>query len=269
MYSGDKEFKVPSIRWDGTIKYWIMDKILRAFWNRYFHYDWAFGLFLILLFGVPRFVIVLQSYVTRSYGIVMFVFLAMWFVPFIFLTGYGRKCIGIRKPDHCGRLFLSFIAGGMSCAVIFALFFLLYDKTIDNAFVYIGGNNPGAFISGPDKQLYFGIAVIPSMIFSPIGEEFLYRGVIHGSFVQRFGESKASVLDSLAFAVTHVAHFGIVYVSGIWQFLPFPAILWVLSMFVVSQIFFRCKQFCNSIWGAVFAHAGFNCFMMYFIFYQL
>lgn len=84
MYSGDKEFKVPSIRWDGTIKYWIMDKILRAFWNRYFHYDWAFGLFLILLFGVPRFVIVLQSYVTRSYGIVMFVFLAMWFVPFYF-----------------------------------------------------------------------------------------------------------------------------------------------------------------------------------------
>ena len=89
MYSGDKEFKVPFIRWDGTIKYWIMDKILRAFWNRYFHYDWAFGLFLILLFGVPRFVIVLQSYVTRSYGIVMFVFLAMWLVPFIFLTGYS------------------------------------------------------------------------------------------------------------------------------------------------------------------------------------
>lgn len=167
----------------------------------------------------------------------------MWFVPFIFLTGYGRKCIGIRKPDHCGRLFLSFIAGGMSCAVIFALFFLLYDKTIDNAFVYIGGNNPGAFISGPDKQLYFWIAVIPSMIFSPIGEEFLYRGMIHGSFVQRFGESKASVLDSLAFAVTHVAHFGIVYVSGIWQFLPFPAVLWVLSMFVVSQIFSDVSSF--------------------------
>lgn len=216
MYSGGKEFKAPSIRWDGTIEYQIMGKILRTLWSCYLYYDWALGLFLILSLGVPWFAIVLQSYVTRSYGIVMFILLTMWFVSFIFLTEYGRKCIGIRKPDYCGRLFLSSIMEGISCTVVLALFFLLYNETIDSAFVCMGGSNPGAFIPGSDRQLYFWVAVTPSMISSPIEEESLYRGVIYGSFVQRSGEPKVSALDPLAFAVTHVAHSGIVYVSDIW-----------------------------------------------------
>lgn len=67
----------------------------------------------------------------------------------------------------------------------------------------------------------------------------------------------------------HIAHFGIIYASGIWLFLPIPATLWVVAMFAVSQLFFRCKQLCDSIWGAVVAHSGFNFAMMYLIFFQL
>ena len=52
------------------------------------------------------------------------------------------------------------------------------------------------------------------MTFSPIGEELFYRGIVHGSFTGRFGEQKASFFDSLTFAITHLAHFGIVYVLG-------------------------------------------------------
>lgn len=246
-----------------------MDGILRNRWNRYFGYNWQLGLFLILLFGIPRFVIVLHSYMTIEMGAVMLIFLIMWFVPLIFLTKSGRRFIGIKSPNHYWRLCMSFIAGALSCVVIYALFLLLFDKTTENALVYIAGNSPGTTMAEADRNLYFWIAVIPSMIFSPIGEEFLYRGVIHGSFVARFGETPASVFDSLAFAFTHVAHFGIIYISGYWEFLPIPATLWVLSMFGVSQLFFRCKQFSDSIWGAVSAHSGFNFAMMYIIFYWL
>lgn len=246
-----------------------MEQYLRKYWNSRFQYNWKLGVFLILLFGIPRFIIVLQSYVDRSYGIVMFVFLSMWLVPFILLTKDGRRNIGIRRPSHWWRIILSFLAGGLTCYIIFSIFSFLFQTSIENAFVYIGGNNPSSGITGPDRSIYFCIAVIPSMIFSPIGEEFLYRGIIHGSFVPKFGETKASVFDSLAFALTHIAHFGIVYVSGIWDFLPVPTMLWVLSMFVTSQVFFRCKLYCNSIWGAVAAHSGFNFIMMYAIFYLL
>jgi len=107
------------------------------------------------------------------------------------------------------------------------------------------------------------------MIFSPIGEELLYRGVVHGSFVKKFGENKASVFDSLAFAITHLAHFGIIYNSGHWSFLPLPSLFWIIAMFCVSRLFFRCKQFSDSIYGAILSHAGYNLAMMYLIFYHI
>ncbi|WP_295940160.1 CPBP family intramembrane glutamic endopeptidase [uncultured Alistipes sp.] len=247
----------------------MKSEFISKYWNRYFQYNWQAGLFLILLFGVPRFFLVMQSYVQGSYSSVMFVFLFMWAAPFVLLTKSGRKDIGMKRPVAWRRVGVAFLLGGLACFAVFGVFYLLYGSAIENAFAYIGGNNPGSGVSGDDKLVYFIIAAIPSMLFSPIGEEFLYRGIIHRCFVPRFGELKASFFDSAAFALTHLAHFGIVYVSGAWCFLHVPAILWVLSMFAVCQVFFRCKLYCDSLWGAVVSHAGFNLVMMYCIFYWL
>ena len=107
------------------------------------------------------------------------------------------------------------------------------------------------------------------MLFSPIGEEFLYRGVIHQAFVPKFGEVKASTIDSLAFAFTHLAHFGIVYLATGWEFLFAPAVIWVAMMYFASRLFFWCKRKSGSIWGAVAAHAGFNLGMTYCIIYLI
>lgn len=246
-----------------------MSEYIKKYWSPYFQFNWKSGLFLILLFGIPRFVIVLQSYVNRSYGVVMFVFLSMWLVPFILLTKAGRKKIGMQRPAHWWKIGLSFLFGGLTCYLLFGLFSFIYGPSLENAFVYIGQNNPTGGIAESDKLLYFTIAVIPSMLFSPIGEELLYRGIIHGCFVPRFGETTASVFDSSAFALTHVAHFGLVYAAGVWHFLPLPTLLWVLSMFAACRVFFRCKRHCDSIIGAMAAHAGFNFVMMYGIFYLL
>lgn len=243
---------------------------LRKLWLHFFKYNWKFGLFLILLFGIPRFILVLQANVSGGYSTASIIFMVMWFTPFIFLTKYGRKQMGMKRPNHYWQLLFSFIIGILSCGIVFGIFYLLFPDPSVNAFAYISkaGAMP-AGINDSDRFVYFIIASVPSMIFSPIGEEFFYRGVIHGSFVDRFGETKASVFDSLAFAFTHLAHFGIIYSAGIWHFLPFPSLIWVLSMFFVSQVFFRCKQMCNSITGAIFSHAGFNFAMMYFIFYHI
>ncbi len=245
-------------------------EFLRTFWLRFFRYDWKFGLFLILLFGIPRFILVLDANVKGGYSLAFVVFLLMWFTPLIFLTRYGRREIGLKRPDSFFRLLVSFLTGAVSCAVIFWLFLLIYGHSPGNAFVYI--SNTGGVptdIPAADKFTYFIIAAIPSMIFSPIGEELFFRGVVHGSFVSRFGESGASLFDSLAFALTHLAHFGIVYMAGSWGYLFVPSLIWVISMFAVSQVFFRCKLFCHSIYGAVLSHAGFNFAMMYLIFYHL
>ena len=207
---------------------------LHKIWSRYFGYNWQFGLALILLFGVPRFILVLDANMSGGYGTAFIIFFIMWFTPFIFLTRKGRREIGFKRPNSYLRLLYSFALGALACGAIYGLFYLFYGNTISNSLVYISKASTSVVLDDSHRLIFFLIAAIPSMLFSPIGEEFLYRGVIHGSFVPKFGET-----------------------------------LWVLSMFAVSRLFFACKQMCDSIFGAVLSHAGYNFAMMYFIFYHI
>lgn len=107
------------------------------------------------------------------------------------------------------------------------------------------------------------------MIFSPVGEEIFFRGIVHSSIANSLGDTKASIIDSSAFALTHISHFGLIFMFGEWKFLMFPTILWVLSMFLISRLFFYCKKYSGSIAGSIICHAGFNLGMTYSIFYLL
>jgi membrane protease YdiL (CAAX protease family) len=148
---------------------------------------------------------------------------------------------------------------------------LLFGNSFSNWFVYISKSyDTGAIIFNNSQRLtYFIIYAITSMTFSPIGEELFYRGVVHACFATHNCEHKASVYDSLAFGLTHLAHFGIVYIAGVWDFLFIPALLWVTGMFIASRLFFFCKQKTQSLLGAMICHAGFNMAMIYFIFYHI
>lgn len=245
--------------------------ILKPFWRSFLTYNWKFGILLILLFGIPRFIIVLQANISGSYGWVSIIFMLMWITPFILLNKDGRRYIGIKKPQNYRWLLYSFLIGIAFCSFMFTSANLLFGDSLNNSFIYISKSYtlPVGELTATNKLILFLTFSLTGMTFSPIGEEFLYRGLIHGSFVEKYGEQKASIFDSLAFALTHLAHFGIIYNLGKWDFLFIPALLWVLGMFILSQLFFRCKQMTGSIWGAVVSHAGYNFGMMYWIFYHI
>jgi len=118
-------------------------------------------------------------------------------------------------------------------------------------------------------MVYFLIYLFIIMTFSPIGEELFYRGVVHQAFREQLGEKRAAVIDSAAFALTHLAHFGIIYVAGAWKFLPLPALLWVTAMFFTCMVFNRVRQKSGTILGAILTHAGFNFAMGFLMFYAL
>ncbi len=179
--------------------------------------------------------------------------------------------MGIKKPENYAWLLYSFLFGMGTCTIVYVLGEWLYQNSVSNWFVYISNayNIPAQGLEGPNKIVYFLISALIGITFSPIGEELLYRGLIHQSFVPRFGENYASIIDSLAFGVTHLAHFGIIYMAGTWSFLFIPAFLWMLLMFFTSRTFFFCKLKTNSIYGAIISHAGFNLAMTYFIFYHI
>jgi len=243
---------------------------LRKIWRKIFNLDWKLALFLTLLFGGARFVLVLSGAAGGDNSHVLRLFLVMWLVPVVFLSAKGRKEIGIRKVTKPIWLLYSFLLGGFFFVCTFLIFYLLYGYSMDNCFVYMARVYavPPEVLETARLQFFLLSATI-SMLFSPVGEELLYRGVIHAGFATNVGEKKASLLDSLIFAIVHLPHFGILYIADKWTVPIIPAILWFSAMFFLGRLFFVCKQMCGSIWGAVLAHAGFNFCMMYVTFYYI
>ncbi|WP_258101091.1 CPBP family intramembrane glutamic endopeptidase [Marinoscillum pacificum] len=189
-------------------------------------------------------------------------------VPFIFLSKAGRAQIGLIKSNAYGMLIAAFIIGIALSLFLHVIGKLLYEDSFQNWYAYIGKSyNIPEVISASDKITLFLVMAITGMIFSPIGEELFFRGVVHGSFAKSIGDQKASIVDSLAFAFTHIAHFGLVFINGNWNFYFVPTLLWVIGMFLVSIAFFQMKKSSGSILGAVLCHAGFNLGMIYCIFY--
>ena len=234
-------------------------------WDRIFPLKWVLGLVLIFLFGVPRFILVLNSYESGSSQWVSIVFTLMCFTPLVFLTKAGRKEMGVRKASSRLWLLWGFLLGCGMCLLLFAFNRLAFGTGLENPFVYIATLAD----TGNPSPVYFMVYMIIVMSFSPIGEELFYRGVVHQAFAEELGEKKASVIDSAAFALTHLAHFGLVFMAGGWTFLPLPAILWLLSTFLLCLVFNRVKRESGSILGAVLCHAGFNSGMGFLIFYSL
>lgn len=243
----------------------------RSMWRPFLRPGWRSGLFLLLLWSIPRFWLALWASQAGSYQYVSLIFVSMWIAPFILLGRQGRKEAGIRRPKSSGWLFVGFIAGLALCALMFGLSYQAYGLTGSNWLYHISGtySNLPAEMDANTRLSFFLIFAAIGMTFSPIGEELFYRGLIHENFRHSFGQRGASVSDSLAFALVHLAHFGLAYTGGSWKFLFLPALLWVAALFGLCLSFSWFRQRSGSILGAVLAHAGFNLGMNYFIFYHI
>jgi membrane protease YdiL (CAAX protease family) len=214
--------------------------------------------------------LVLHANASGNYGSIGLIMIASALAPFIFLSKDGQKEIGIRKPQKYNWLIIAFAFGLLASVLLYFLGQTLYGHSYENWYDYIGksykipdGINPN------DRKILFTIMAITGMTFSPIGEELFFRGIVHSSFAKSVGEKKASLVDSAAFALTHISHFGLVFINGKWDFFTVPAILWVTSMFLVSLLFYTLKKYSGSITGAVIGHSAFNLGMIYCIFYLI
>ncbi len=247
-----------------------MDKELRPFWNKLFSFDWKFGLFLILIVCIPRFILVLIANSSGNYGSIGLIMTVSAIAPFVFLTQHGRRNIGITKPKNYRWLVAAFVAGLLASIFLHFLGQFMYGSTYENWYTYIGKSfKIPEGISPSDRTIRFAISAFIGMTFSPIGEELFFRGIVHSSFAKSIGNKKASIVDSSAFALTHISHFGLVFINNQWQFLTLPTFIWVSSMFFVSLLFFTFKKRVGSILGAMICHSAFNLGMTYCIFYLM
>ncbi|WP_405246888.1 CPBP family intramembrane glutamic endopeptidase [Cellulophaga sp. Asnod2-G02] len=247
-----------------------MENNLKPFWSNIFDFNWKFGLFLILLFCIPRIVLVLYGNEIGNMQFVGIMMLIMAIAPFVFLSKYGRKKIGIKKPTNNPWLIIALIIGVAFSILLYFLGETLYGNSYENWYNYIGKSyNIPKGIDEQSKLTIFSISAFIGMTFSPIGEELFFRGIVHSSFANSIGNRKASLIDSSAFAIVHISHFGLIFHNQQWEFLYLPTVIWVLSMFIVSILFYACRKRSGSILGAIICHSAFNLGMTYCIFYPI
>jgi len=113
------------------------------------------------------------------------------------------------------------VLGALGCLIMYVTAVYLYGDSISNWFVYVANSysNVPSELTRQDRLIYFIVYAVISMVFSPIGEELFYRGVVHHCFSLKWDHRIASIIDSAAFSITHLAHFGIVFNHGHWEFL--------------------------------------------------
>ncbi len=231
----------------------------------------AKAVFLLLLLSIPRFILVLQANKTAQYQWVSVIFIVMMLLPWLLLNARERREIGICKVKNGLGLLYGILLGLVCAGLIYYSMLFLFGDGIAHPYRYIARSYaqiPAGALDN-DQLMFFLIYSMIGMTFSPLGEELFYRGLVHEYFAKSLGHSYASLLDSSAFAVVHLAHFGIIYTQGSWQWLPWPSLIWMLGLFVTCLAFFRARQMTGAIWGAVVAHAAFNLGMNYFIFFHL
>lgn len=221
---------------------------------------------LAIALAIPRFIWLLND----RYNLIIGIFLVMWILPFLTLTKEGRTSIGIRRPQHLKWLPIAFFIGIGGAIAIHFIGYGLYGSSDQNWYVTIMNSfNKNDLIADvkPNPGIFL-LITFPSMIFSPIGEEFFFRGMIHDSFASEYGQGKASLIDGTFFGITHLAHHGLFYSTSGMSF-HLSGIPWALLMLLVSLLLSWMRKKSESIWGAVVCHAGFNLGMMFSIVYLL
>jgi membrane protease YdiL (CAAX protease family) len=235
-----------------------MDTILlRPMWARIFRHAWFLNLALFLILAGMRCRGLFGPTDTRM--LVMLNFLLMWFLPFVFYSRSGRTAMGLNRIQHLRWLYRGTFLAAVASLIIFFIGYELYGFGADNLYISLRDSFDidTALKQLPRLQLFL-LYTIPAIIFSPIGEEFFFRGMIHTAVKKRLGVRPATVANAAAFSGVHLLHHGIRWTSTGLNITWASGTLWFMMMMGLSWFLTQCREQGDSIWPAVAAHAAFN-----------
>jgi membrane protease YdiL (CAAX protease family) len=176
-------------------------------------------------------------------------------LPWLLSPRPARREMGFRAPERAAWFAFGPLAALGALGVCAALAWAAFGAGDANWFMQhalaLRGSldrlPPGASVSAR-----FWMVTIPAMIFSPFAEEFLFRGYLMRSFSERWSPTAGMLLQATAFALVHLAHYGLV------PFQPALIAVWVPSMFGVALVLGWIVRRSGSVWPAVVAHVVFN-----------
>lgn len=179
----------------------------------------------------------------------------VWPLPWLLCAREGRTGIGLRAPESWWWMLsgpaASLAVLGIGAATAWALF----GSGSDNWFTHHAselGRIAGGVPPGLTAPALFWTLTVPPMIFSPLGEEFLYRGFLLRVGSAHWGARAGNLLQAAAFAMVHLAHYGLLPVQ------PALIALYLPTNFVVALVLAWMARRSGSLWIAVVAHSVYN-----------
>lgn len=197
-------------------------------------------------------------------------FVVMAALPWVLLTPLGRRSIGLQRPRSSG-FYAQALATGSGMALVCGLLGLaLFGHSADNWYVSIANNYRNTLdtraLAWWQLHVFF---TLPACLFSPVGEEIFFRGLLHSALQSRFGARWALTTEAGLFGLVHVCHHGLWLSASGWALRPISGPAWMLLMFGTALLFSMLRQRSGSLGPAIFAHAVFNVTMNTFIFVAL
>lgn len=189
-------------------------------------------------------------------------FVAMTLLPWLLLTPDGRRQIGLRRPASWRMLLPAMLAGACAALACGALGVVLFGHSADNWFMTVAASYRRMMDTSTFSIVMLHLVfTVPALLFSPIGEEIFFRGMLQRTLEQRFTARISTVLECAAFGLVHLFHHGLVLGATGWSIRPVSGALWVLSMFMTAALFATIRQRSGSLVPAMAAHAAFNAAM--------
>lgn len=197
-------------------------------------------------------------------------FVLMTVTPWVLLSAEGRRQIGLSGARHRSSYFQALAWGSVAALACFSIAWMLFGSGRDNAFMSIAGNYRSRLdttgFSVLKLHLFF---TVPAMVFSPIGEEIFFRGLLQRALEERLSAKASTLVESLAFGLVHLCHHGLMAGAAGWTLLPFSGGLWVVLMFSVAMLFAMLRRRSGSLFPALASHVAFNATMNILIFSYL
>lgn len=184
-------------------------------------------------------------------------FVVMALLPWLLLTPDGRRQIGLRRPASWRGLATAMLAGACAALACGALGLLLFGHSADNWYMTVAASYRGMMdTSAFSIWMLHGVFTLPALLFSPIGEEIFFRGILQRALEQRFSARTSTVLECAAFGLVHLFHHGPFFGAT-----ALSTALWVMAMCLTAVLFATIRQRSGSLLRAMAAHAAFNAAM--------
>jgi membrane protease YdiL (CAAX protease family) len=185
-------------------------------------------------------------------------FVLMAISPWVLLTAEGRREIGFCKPARPAIYLQAIVLGAAASFACFLIGYGLFGTGMDNWYVTIVANFSQTVPVKLSTLQMFLMFTIAAMIFSPIGEEIFFRGLLQRALEDRFSVRTSTWIESVAFGLVHLCHHGLVVGAAGITLLPNSAPIWFALMVLSALLFAWLRKRSGSLYPAMAAHVAFN-----------